>query len=943
MRVADAMEQHAVGVTALVGRAGELATVQRRLTALERDQGALVLITGEPGIGKTALALACASLGQAMGAAVAIGRCHEGGGQPPYAPWSDVLAALESAAGTDDASLPPPFGAGPPAQSAYQLVRVVAKRLTTIARGQPIVLVLEDLHWADTDALELLDVATRDHARAPILVIATYRPEAVHRAHPFYNVLPRLQRDRPVELLRLGELSAEETLRLVQARHGGCSRKLADFLHARADGQPLFIIELVRDLLERHVLPRDEQGQLLPPLDAVRVSALLRHLIAHRVARLGADVEALLVVAAVIGEEWDLATVEAVLGWEEEPLLRALDGALAAEVVVPVDEHIDRYRFRHALIREVLYVEQMPRRRKHLHQRVGLVLEAADSFERSVNHAALAFHFGLAEVWEKAARYGLAAGDAARDRYAGHGAVLSYQQALEALERAPPEVERELLTSLLERLGQAYMVVSEREAAATAFRQMLDAARRSNDRPAEVRALCWVNYIQRRLYDVVGSEVAAEEALRAAEAVGEPRLLGLAHWSLGHHYEVTGALDRSAHHAGEAARIARTVGDRDVLARSLMVLAHLAIWHGRYREGQGFAEEALDSARASHDALAAASSHWRLGIALCDLGHYDAARRELLAGVALAESAGERYYLAKILNTVGWLHFELGDPEGAMEWDRRALETVRESGSSRRTEAEHYTLLNLATDAMAAGKLDAAAEILSTFESFVDQVEYARFRYLNRYQLTRAELALAQGRMRIALDAAAEAADLAASKDMPKNVAKSLLVRGRVMLAMGRHRDAADVLAEGVTIADRLEHGSLRWQGRLWLGKALDALRQDASEIYRGAWDYITAIADALEDDAQRVRFLASPLVEQVRTAATASSRRGATASPAGLTSRELDVLRLLADHRTDKEIAEALSISPRTVGAHVGSILDKLGVETRRGARDVALAQRLV
>src|SRR5829696_7090884 len=118
METAEAMEQHAAMETALVGRAQELAIVERRLAALGAGQGALVLLTGEPGIGKSSLALACTDCGRAMGAACAIGRCYDGGGQPPFAPWNDLLTALSTACEIDAGTLPPPFGTGAAAQSA---------------------------------------------------------------------------------------------------------------------------------------------------------------------------------------------------------------------------------------------------------------------------------------------------------------------------------------------------------------------------------------------------------------------------------------------------------------------------------------------------------------------------------------------------------------------------------------------------------------------------------------------------------------------------------------------------------------------------------------------------------------------------------------------------------------------------------------------------------
>ena len=274
-------------------------------------------------------------------------------------------------------------------------------------------------------------------------------------------------------------------------------------------------------------------------------------------------------------------------------------------------------------------------------------------------------------------RYGIAAGDGARDRYAGHRAISAYRQALAALEQSPPETVREFHTLLLERLGRALLVVDRHDSAEETFQRMLEAAGSTGDRGSESRALSWISFVRRRRYNLTGAREAAEAALQAAAEVGEPRLLALAHWGLGQVHETAGELDDSINHAHEAERLARAEGDRDVLARSLLIRGHAAIWRGRFGEGQRCAEEAVALARADRDSLVITGSLWRLGLALGEAGRFGAARKELLAGIALAEANGVVYYLAKLLNTVGWLHLELGDHGEAAIWDRRALETAR--------------------------------------------------------------------------------------------------------------------------------------------------------------------------------------------------------------------------------------------------------------------------
>jgi DNA-binding CsgD family transcriptional regulator len=269
----------------------------------------------------------------------------------------------------------------------------------------------------------------------------------------------------------------------------------------------------------------------------------------------------------------------------------------------------------------------------------------------------------------------------------------------------------------------------------------------------------------------------------------------------------------------------------------------------------------------------------------------------------------------------------------------RALEGGPDSHGERVTEAERYALVDLATDELTLGNPEAAAEHLRAFAPLLEQHEYGRIRYTNRYHLVRGELALAQGDPDAAMLAAGDAALLATENDMRKNLAKSRLLAGRALLLQGKPREAETALAEGVALADEIAHGSLRWQERLWLGHALRARNRDAAIPYREAMDHVAVLARGLDDDQMRATFLASSHVNELREALATAEEALPAERPAGLTARELDVLRLLARHQTDKEIAETLFLSPRTVSTHVANIFVKLNVSNRREAAATAAA----
>jgi DNA-binding NarL/FixJ family response regulator len=831
---------------------------------------------------------------------------------------------------------------------------------------------LDDLHWADPDTLDLLDFVTRQAADASLLIVATYRFEELHSDHPLYDLLPSLQRNRPLEVIRLAPFSVDDTARLVEAYHGPCSSRLARYLHERCGGHPLFLVELLNDLVDQKLLTQDALGHWSPPAQVVPIPPLLQQMILARVARLDAKAEAFLDVAAVAGERWDLAVVEGVLAWPEDTLLAVLDPVLATHIVVVVDERRECYRFSHGLIREVLYHRQVGRRRKRLHAYIAVLLEARtppDADLTPMAHhehiAELAHHFYVAEEWAKAMHYNRSAGDAAGPRYAAQSALQFYAQALEAAHNLVPAVGTDVLLSLCERLGEVHAVLNHKEQAHAAFTHMLDASRSAGDRQAESRALCQLSTLQGWLNRLEQSRSTGNMALHLAQQAGDAQVLALAHFNLGHLDVITGNLSPARGHLEQAVQLARSADVPSVLARSLQNLAYAATFTGQYAEAQHFARAAEDAAKTGRNALAVSGACFALGHAQVELGHYAQACRTLHTGLDHAEESGESHYLAKLLNTLGFLYQEVGDAESALHWDKQALAASRRAGIDRNWEAECYTLLNLANDELLGGRVQAAAGYQQEVEAILDRAQMSRYRVLNRYHLVCAEVALAQGDADAALKSTAEAAGLAQAKGMTKNSAKSLLLAGQALLRLGRTVEAAQRLEEAVTLADSIAHGSLRWKTRLRLAEAYALLDCPNVELLHQALELVTRLAAGLDDEPLRAAFLASPLVVELRSNARSDFTSGqwpspgpessaalggtttppvaASDHPAALSVREVEVLRLVAQGATNRQIAATLVISVKTVNSHITHILNKIGCDNRTAAATFALQHGLL
>ena len=328
----------------LVGRASELAALRQAL-----GSGRMMVISGEPGIGKTRLALEIEKL--AGDATVAWGRCAEEPGAPPFWPWTQVLREL----GLPEVVAPD----GPPVVDVeavrFRLCREITDLLCRHAADRPLLLILDDMHWADAGSLRLLTTLAGSLAGVPALVVVTYR--ATEQA-ALAGTLATLARLPVVDRLPLSGLDAGGVLRLMAARLGTTPDEgLAGVVHDRSGGNPFFVVELAR-LLGSRSHPQDQ----IP--DGVR------DVLRRRLSGLPEQTQATLLVAAVAGREFDLDVVRDVSGLDDDAALVAIEAALLSGLVIE-EPAVGRFRFTHALVREAIYDDVSRIRRARLHARVA--------------------------------------------------------------------------------------------------------------------------------------------------------------------------------------------------------------------------------------------------------------------------------------------------------------------------------------------------------------------------------------------------------------------------------------------------------------------------------------------------------------------------------------------------------------------------------------------
>jgi hypothetical protein len=430
----------------LVGREREQGLLRTQLDAMLQGTGSLVLIGGEVGIGKTTLVDDLAIDAEDQGCLVLWGHAYDLSVTPPYGPWLEIFRQYRTVAGS---TLPPApsfvFDAEELSRIGSQetLFATVADFLQSVATQQPLMLVLDDLHWFDQASLDFVRFLARQIGSQRILLVATYRSDELHRRHRLYDLLPLLVREASAERLDVGRLAATGYHALIASRYALDDRdqeRLAVYLTAHAEGNPLYAGELLRTLEHDEVVQQQGDDWQVGDLTTVRVPPLLRQVIEGRLAVLNADIRALLQVGAVIGQEVPLDLWQQATGAGDDALIAALEQGREAQLVDDGPGG-DAWHFHHALIREALYADLISLRRRALHRQVGEQLMRTASPDPDM----VAHHFQQASD-PRAVEWLRNAGRRAERAYAWLTAIERYEAVFSKLtEQGGPTSERAVL------------------------------------------------------------------------------------------------------------------------------------------------------------------------------------------------------------------------------------------------------------------------------------------------------------------------------------------------------------------------------------------------------------------------------------------------------------------------------------------------------------------
>ena len=946
----------------VVGRAADLARIAELLDRALDDEPATVLVFGEAGVGKSTTLQAAAGLAHDRGFVTATGSCSDGDSGTSFAPIRVALRGLLGAYGAGVVAaaveerpavsllLPPRWrSADEPGTSADvgELYDSVLGLIGALAAERPLVLALEDLHWADRSTLELLSFVARNLIGERVVLVGTVRSEDLATEHPAGRAVTELARLASATRIELAGLDVGAFAEMVAAAGVSLDGAAVAALHQRTGGNPFYALELL-------AAGATSSGPLPPSVtDAIEI----------RLAGLSSDALAGVRAAAGAGVV-DVPVLAAMVERAEPSVEDSLRAAVAAGVLV-ADSQSGETRFRHALVREVTYGTLLTSERRRLHEAAAEAL----SKKAEVDAAQLAHHYLAANRPADALRTSIAAARAEAGAFGSVDAIDHYMHAAETWNVVPPADRPTELT--YEDLLQEAMVCA-----------------------VNVGALDEGATVGSRLLDALDARADPERWALCAARLSELR------WELGDGAGASTLLDRAEEHLS---------GHPDCIAqvRVLERRAFQAITSGRQAEGRDIARAAVDAALRIGDAESIAVALNRVAIASSSLGDADSVERLLEAfdaawraqlphevsraginmllllhtggRIGIAIEAGER-----VLQAATELRINPTSQSALValyarslidvgEWDRAdaLLSGIRlPNGARYRT----YIALALAEFAAARGDADLARRMLK--EARFDAVITLGL----RGACLEAELALADGELHLARDVANDYLPLAAMVlDSTFARLSALALRA---LRQGE-TEAADKYLEQATLRDetvmrtpvgtpadhtawlaaaRAAHAQIHGRAASgWWADASDCFDR-AGLIVRRAWAQVEQAAAVVDEGGDRgaasrlvadAHALSSRLgAEPVRRYAESLARRARLDVPGipriaqgdlGLTEREVEVLRLVAAGRTNKEIAAELYISVKTASVHVSNILRKVGAATRTEAGAIAHREGLV
>jgi len=845
----------------LIGREREFAEARAAWKKAASGDSQVLLISGEPGIGKTRLARELTTLVEVTGGKTLTGECYSDGGAP-YAPVAQIVRWAVSTGRDSDPKITPwntqrlpnlsqlvlaaLIQLSPELQDVYPAVppnppldpQAEQQRLyeslfslcSALSSQSPLLLVIEDAHWADSGSLHAVRHLARrsTSAHLPLMILLTYREIELDRAHPLKDLLFDLNRERLGTRIKLARLSWEDTRLMLQSLlQEQIAPELVNSIYQETEGNPFFIEEVCKALVEQgNLVLENGHWQASDNLAHVQIPQSVRLAIETRAEQLPAPTQEALLFASIIGREFDFDVLQKASERDEESLIEALEEAERAQLVVEVKSKPgeERFAFTHALVPATLREGVSGLRRRRLHRRVAEAIESLSPDD----YPALAYHYDQAGDEDSALSYYSKAAERSRRVYANDEAIHYYTQALDLTEPGSATV-----FDLLAGRMRVYELVGRRDEQTADIQQMLkladilaDPLRRFDAQIAQLDLDFVTNALQ--------VAPLAAQVVESARQIGDPAREGQAFLRYGEAERTLGRLSEARAAFEKAAKRFHQANLPAQEAESYHTLALVYDASGEAQTGQKYAEKALQLSRSAGDRKQEATSLRRLGLLHTDQGHFAQAETLLNEALTLHRALGDRSEESNALAILAEILFNLRRFDEAEELARqsqnvsiaiqsygglvravrRQLEIFRHYGkfeAGLRLVEEQYSqccldpndLLVTNLDAMKSGLLndfgqyERALEAAQYLSSYVDKLDSERvwadvYTYIAWLHMNLDQLDKAQEILELALPRAESSSE-------PSVLIETLLMLGELAL----HQGSQENLSAGLRSVQR--------------------------------------------------------------------------------------------------------------------------------------------
>ena len=939
----------------LIGRDAELGGLEALLGGCLGGRGRTALVSGEAGVGKTAVLRQFVQQARSEGARVLWGECTEIDARRPFGPFMEIARAANRVAALPVA----PPDAATAGVDRYRLHSAFTALLGDLARERPLVIVIEDLHWGDEASLELFPHLARRLRDVPLLLVGTYRSDELHRRHPLRPVLAELSRSRLADDIALRRLSEDEVADFLREAMQLDRQPTGEFRRAMfetCEGNPLFMEEVLRALVGRGDIElRDGSWRRTKEVAEIAIPDTLRDAVLERFRTLSADAQNILLHAAVIGQSFDVDLLLGVTGSSEAIVVSALRGAIDAQLLLEITDGKgpERYAFRHALTRDSVILDLLQRERRRMHATVADAIETRAGGDAPSHAEELAYHFDEARDNERAFRYhDLAAREAYR--------LFAFARAVRHLERAA-----ELATDDEPGLGDLQLRLADAADLAAMPRRALRAAEEAKrwfEETGNMRgvgvALTWVAAYQWFLGETHASRETAEDAARLLQPLGRSRELAGAYAQVARLAWLDLEFATASEWGQRAVDMARETDALEIEAQALVTLGSADGWLGR-GEGVALLRKGIEIASAHdmvaqavrglhnlsialfatgctaadvrhvyEDMFAYAHRHgYRTDMLISDEAFYAVANGDWDSALKLVQEArGESVWTAGLQFVEALIQAGREGPERALPLLDAARRRLREASASHKM----FGASVLARTALLAGD---ARGTLDDLESVVADVGRGPFPELDEAAVCAVAAAIMQK------DSAALGRWIEVALVEEHGARR---ISGRARRAFAGAERAANGADLDVAIRLQAESADLFNQSLLPFGETLARRRRAELLVRRNAAGDREAAQAEVATIRPYWRKAKAPwfLGQLERWAAelgldfplevpptVASPTRQARSQ---LTSREREVAALVAAGLSNKEIAEKLVISERTAEGHVERILGKLEFRSR-------------